>query len=131
MAESKAAEPEGVTRVEDVPFTRVSDVIDDPSKWAEYPQIDIETITGRDVVLRDVMIFPSQDYRDDDGNPRDWAIVLWALPESGELATSATGGSVAVRKLRTLRDEGRFPIIGAFELRAARTKGNQAYVDLR
>jgi hypothetical protein len=124
---------EGLTPAETYGYpARVSDLIPTPDAWAEYKQVDVETILDTDVILLDCMIFDSQQYED-----RRWAIILFRDTMDGDPVTTACGGDVLVRKLEQLKKwtiggkpANVFPIPGKILLKPSQVRGHQGYYDL-
>lgn len=111
---------------------RVSDVIPTPDAWAEYDQIALDDLVDHDIIIEDLMMFPSLDYEG-----REWGIMLFADPATGERSTTAAGGTVLLRKLKQLKEwqrpdgsVGMLPIVGRVLRKPSRVKGQHDYYDL-
>lgn len=115
-------------------YSRVGDFIRDPAAWQDFEKVDFDQLDGSEIVVHDVM-FLKGDFQKADP---DYAIILFARVEDGiapervagrevpvNARTTASGGSVLVRKLKQLSaygpgNEGRtnvLPVIGTFVLR--------------
>lgn len=111
---------------------RVSDLIQSPDAWAEYPQVDFPAVVDRDWIICDVMFFESLQY--DNG---EWCILLLQDTATQEYLTTAAGGAVLNRKLHELQRYefkngriGAFPLVGRFLLKDSKVRGHQPYQDL-
>lgn len=147
MASTNTDQPEA-TEPKPAPapfYRRVSEIIRDPSEWQDIPQVEIDQLDGSEIVIHDVMFLRG----DFDRADPDYAIVLFASPEDAPLAgghngrsmpvnarTTSCGGSVFVRKLKTLSGYGDddapslLPILGRVVRRQSKAAGKpQPYYD--
>lgn len=105
-AESDAAAPFAPS------YRRISEVIRDPSEWADLPQVDVNALEGAEIVVHDVMFLRGNVGERAD---MDYCIVLFAGPEvappsafprsvwgKNGIQTTMCGGAVFVRKMKQL-----------------------------
>lgn len=116
---------------------RVADLIRTPAEWQEYDQVDLAEWCNFDLIIHDVMFFDSQDYKNEDGSAREWVIIKLEDPRTKRVMTTATGGTVVVRKLRQLTQykvngqvRNMLPIVGQFRQHESRIRGQSDYFDL-
>lgn len=117
LRQSAASLDEATSGSAPAPFyKRVSEVIRDPSEWADLPQIDIDALEGAEVVIHDVMFLRGNIGERAD---MDYAIILFAGPnvappssfprdswKAHDIQTSMCGGAVFVRKMKQLTGYG-------------------------
>lgn len=97
-------------------YRRVSEIIRDPSEWANFPQVDVATLEGSTIVVHDVMFLRGNIGQRDD---MDYAILIFGGPDDApevqtpngvqvprNARTTMCGGSVFVRKLKQLAGHG-------------------------
>jgi len=84
-----------------VPEQRVGDVVP-AGLWPDIPQSDLKETLDMEIVVQDCAFLM--------GDYGEFVVILYFMPDTGEVYTVACGGQVVVRKLHDCKKSGLLPL---------------------